>query len=75
MYRFSLKTQSTLAICRVEIIKQHFALRRKIKIALFPLTQGRVVRSGKIFLFFVYFFSFLKMGIKCNNTLQLIISS
>ena len=51
-----------------DLSKQNFAffnVRRKIKIALFPLTcrrRGRVGRS-EIFLFFVFLFlSFLKMG-------------
>ena len=50
-----------------DLSKQNFAffnVRRKIKIALFPLTCRRRVESvgGKIFFIFCVFLSYLKMG-------------
>ena len=48
--------------------------RRKIKIALFPLTCRRRGRSENLFILCV-FFSFLKMGKKCRDLLKLIIST
>ena len=55
-----------------DLSKHNFAIfnvRRKMKIALFPLTcrrQGRVGRSENLFIFCV-FFSFLKMGKKVET--------
>ena len=50
-------------------ISSFFQVRRKIKIALFPLTcrrRGRVGRSENLFIFRV-FFSFLKIGKKVET--------
>ena len=61
------------SICETE----NKEIRRKIKIALFPLTyrrRDRVGRSESLFIFRV-FFSFLKMGKKGRVVLKLIIST
>ena len=68
--RQELPTAIYLRICYVILPHMHFSsVRRKIKVALFPLTcrrRGRVGRSENLFIFRV-FFSFLKMGKKVET--------
>ena len=62
---------TTPATVMANLVKKKYGpfIRRKIKIALFPLTcrrRGRVGRSENLFIFCV-FFSFLKMGKKVET--------